>query len=75
MALFTLQYTHARVRKAMYIRRGMQIICCSAKMAFIDCCTVYRGSRGGIKLRSSFLIDGKQKVENIESIFSSIHKS
>lgn len=32
--------THARVRKGMYIRRGMQIICCSAKMAVMDCCTV-----------------------------------
>lgn len=32
--------THARVRKGMYIRRGMQIICCSASMAFMDCWTV-----------------------------------
>lgn len=32
--------THARVRKGMYMRRGMQIICCSARMAFMDCWTV-----------------------------------
>lgn len=32
--------THARVRKGMYMSRGMQIICCSAKMAFMDCWTV-----------------------------------
>lgn len=32
--------TYARVRKGMYMSRGMQIICCSAKMAFMDCWTV-----------------------------------
>lgn len=32
--------THARVRKGMYMSRGMQIICCSARMAFMDCWTV-----------------------------------
>ena len=47
--------THARVSNGMYIRRGMHIICCSARMAFMACFTVYRGSSGGIRPCSSFL--------------------
>lgn len=37
----------AGVRKRTYVSRGMQIICCSAKMAFMGCWTVSSGSRGG----------------------------
>lgn len=32
--------THTLARKGMYMRRGMQTICCSPKMAFMDCWTV-----------------------------------